>query len=90
MRYLDFPVNGQAGDRVIVELDHQANVRLVDELNFGLFKRNQTHLRFGGGWATRSPVQLALPRSGSFHVVVDDAGRGGAIRAEVQLLRPRS
>lgn len=74
-------------DRVQVELDGQANVLLVDDVNFSLYKEGRSFTYFGG-WATRSPVLLSPPHQGRWNVVIDLGGRGGHVRASVRLLRP--
>jgi len=42
--------------------------------------------RYDGGYATKSPMRLAVPRAGHWHVVVDLGGGAGHVRAFVSLL----
>lgn len=77
------------GDLVEIHLDHAANVRLLDDLNYRAYERDQSH-RTTGGYATRSPVVLAAPHSGHWHVAVDLGGASGRIGASVQVRRRAS
>ena len=64
----------QAGEVVEVNLSgNAANVRLLDNANFSSYKSGRRH-RYSGGLATKSPVHLAIPRSGNWHVAVDMMG----------------
>ena len=89
MNFLDFPIAASTGDVAIVTLDHAANVRLLDDYNFSLFKSARQH-RYFGGYYTVTPVTLTLPSSGRWHVVVDLGGYAGEVRASVsvQHMRP--
>lgn len=77
-----------AGTVVTVTLSGtEANVQLVDELNFRAYKAGQGH-RFYGGHARRSPIVLTIPTDGSWHVVVDLGGFGGQVRSSIRINRP--
>ena len=69
-------------DRVRVTLDAQANVRLMDDTNFGQFKQGGQH-HYYGGHATKSPVVLGPPHTGFWNVVIDLGGYSGSVRASV-------
>ena len=71
------------GDVIEVTLTHGANVRLLDSTNFSKYRRGQPH-RYHGGLAKRSPVTLAVPRSGHWYVAVDMRGLRGSTRASVR------
>ena len=86
MNYLHYEVDLARDDDVEVTLDGQANVRLLDDANFELYRRRQRH-SYHGGLATRSPVRLAAPRPGRWHVVVDLGGYSGTVRAGVRPLK---
>ncbi len=74
------------GDEVVeVTLSSAANVRLLDSSNFSSYQRGDRH-QFFGGYATRSPVRLPVPRSGRWHVAIDLGGYGGNVRAGVRVL----
>ena len=79
----------QRGEIVRVELKgHAANVRLLDDTNFRSYRSGRQH-SYTGGLAKRSPVDLAIPRGGHWHVAVDMQGLRGSTRASVQVL-PRA
>lgn len=73
------------GEIVEVTLTSGANVRLMDSSNFLSYKGGRRH-RYHGGLATRSPVRLAIPSSGHWHVAVDMQGLRGSTRASVRVL----
>lgn len=74
------------GDEVVeVTLDSAANVKLMDSSNFSNYRRGGKHQYFGG-YVTRSPFRVAVPRSGHWHVAVDLGGHRGSIRAGVRVL----
>lgn len=83
MNYLHWDFDLKQGDAVEVTLDKQANVRLLDETNYGKYRRGEKH-RYHGGLAKRSPVRLTVPRSGRWHVAVDLGGYGGKVKASVR------
>ena len=68
------------GDVVEVTLSSAANVRLLDGSNFSRYRRGLDH-RYQGGLARQSPVRLAIPSSGSWHLVVDMQGLRGTTRS---------
>lgn len=74
------------GDVVEVTLDRGANVRLMDTSNFNAYKQGRQH-RYQGGLAKQSPVRLAVPSSGRWHVAIDMQGlRGGTIRHSLRVI----
>lgn len=85
MKFLHFEVDTDEGDLLEVTLDSQANVRVMDSSNFSSFRSGRDH-RCVGGLAKQSPVRLAVPRVGHWHVVVDLGGHGGHVRAGVRIL----
>lgn len=86
MNYLHYDLNCTSGDVVEVTLDKQANVRLLDEINFGKYKRGAKH-SYHGGLAKTSPFRLAVPRPGHWHLVVDLGGYAGTVRASVRTVK---
>lgn len=64
-----------------------ANVRLLDGSNYRAFKAGR-NARGIGGLVKRSPVDIQIPRSGHWYVVVDYGGRPGRGRAGVEVLPP--
>lgn len=86
MNYLHSEQHLNNGDVVVVELDKQANVRLLDTTNFSRYKRGEKHSYYGG-LAKTSPVRIVAPHSGTWHVVIDLGGRSGTVRASVKTER---
>ncbi len=62
-----------------------ANVRLLDSTNFHAYRSGRRH-RYYGGFYKRSPVCLAIPRAGRWHVAVDLMGLGGSVRSSARIL----
>ena len=85
MKYLHYDFDAAAGDTVEVTLDRAANVQLLDPGNFESYKRGNA-FRYHGGYATTSPVNIPVPRTGHWHVIVDLGGGAGQVRAAVQVL----
>ena len=77
------------GEIVEVTLDAQANVRLMNAINFNAYKSGRQH-RYYGGLAKQSPVRLQVPNSDRWHVAIDLGGYGGKIRANVRVLTNRN
>jgi hypothetical protein len=86
MNYLHYEFDLVRGQIVEVTLDKQANVRLLDDENFGHYQRGEKH-RYHGGLAKESPLHLAAPRDGHWHVVIDLGGYAGSVRASASLLQ---
>lgn len=64
MNFLSWSFNAGPQSRLEITLDRQANVRLMDDFNYGLYRRGAAY-RFVGGLALRTRVRCLLPRSGS-------------------------
>ncbi len=86
MQFLHNELSLNAGDVVQVILDNQANVLMMDNLNFDAYKNGGSY-RYYGGHAERSPVRLVPPHSGKWHLVVDLGGYAGKVRAGVSVLK---
>lgn len=82
MKFLHSEVRVGPGQAVVVELDHSANVKVMDDMNFGLYRRRSGH-QYYGGHATQSPVTIRPPRPGRWHVAVDLGGYVGSVRASI-------
>lgn len=89
MEYLNYDMHLDSGDVVEVTLDKQANVRLLDDSNFSKYARGDQHQYFGG-LAQKSPVRLAAPHPGRWHLVVDLGGYPGTVRASVRTIKKPS
>jgi hypothetical protein len=78
----------RAGEIVQVRLrGSSANVMLVDASNLSNYKAGR-RVSGLGGLVTRSPYQLAIPRSGTWYVLVTMDGLRGSTSASVQVIRP--
>lgn len=76
----------QAGQIVEVVLQgNAANVRLLDSPNFQSYRNGRQH-RYFGGHTTRSPVKLAIPQTGHWHVAIDMGGYRGSVRSSIRVL----
>ena len=62
-----------------------ANVQLLDSLDFQNYKSSKRY-KYSGGLASRSPVQLTIPRNGHWHVTVDLRGLRGQVRSSIRIL----
>ena len=78
--------NRKTGEIVEIKLSGSAaNVRLMDSSNFNYYRKARRHHCYGG-LAKKSPVRLAIPRSGHWHVVVDMQGLRGNVQSSVRIL----
>lgn len=82
MNFLHYEFDLQSDDVVEVTLDKQANVRLLDTLNYHAYKRGIQH-KYYGGLAKTSPIILNPPHAGHWHVVIDLGGFSGTVKASV-------
>jgi hypothetical protein len=73
------------GQSVVVTLDHQANVILLDDDNFGRYKSGQEFRHFGGH-AKQSPITIPAPSAGYWNVVIDLGGGSGQIRHSIAVV----
>ncbi len=75
----------QRGEIVEITLTSGANVRLMDCSNFSNYKIGRRH-KYHGGLARQSPIRLAIPSTGHWHVAVDMQGLRGSTRASVKVV----
>lgn len=76
----------ERGERVQVTLSgNAANVRLMDNSNFQNYKNGRKH-RYVGGLAKKSPINLEIPSSGTWHIAVDLQGLGGNVKSSIRML----
>ena len=81
--------NLSAGEIVEITLvQNAANVRLMDSSNFSNYKSGRRH-QYCGGYMTKSPVRLQVPRSDHWYVAIDLGGYSGTIRSSVRVLPGR-
>lgn len=86
MNFLHYKLYLSPKDIVEVTLDKQANVRLLDGLNFQNYKKGSRH-RYYGGLAKVSPLKLKAPHSGHWHLVIDLGGYPGRVKASVRKIK---
>jgi hypothetical protein len=79
---------GIIGPESVIEisLDKQANVRLLEHHEFAKYDRGDSY-EFRGGLALVSPVKMAPPHRGHWHVVVDLEGYDGSVQASLRVIR---
>jgi hypothetical protein len=86
MNYLHQDLGLLEGHEIVeVTLSNAANVRLMDSSNFSSYRAGGRH-QYLGGYVTRSPCRLSVPRSGHWHVAIDLGGYQGSVRAGVRVL----
>lgn len=87
MDFQDYDLgNRKAGEVVEVVLSgNAANVQLMDDSNFRSYQAGRRY-QYVGGYATRSPVRLAIPRSGHWHVAIDLGGYVGRVGSSVKVI----
>jgi len=85
MDFLHYEFELSANDVVEVSLDKQANVRVLDDANYSLYRRGKRFYSYGG-LAKTSPISLAAPFAGHWHVVIDLGGFRGSVRASARVL----
>ena len=86
MNFVHHEFDLAADDVVEVTLDGQANVRLMDDANYALYRDGKRHT-YHGGFAISSPTTLSAPRAGHWHFIVDLGGFPGQVSAAVRVLQ---
>lgn len=86
MNFLHYEFDLPTGAVVEATLDKQANVRLLDDDNFALYRKGSRH-EYVGGLAKESPVIIAAPHAGHWHLVIDLGGYPGTVRASARVLQ---
>lgn len=74
------------GDLVVIECDHQCNIRLVDDDNFTQYKNGERH-KYYGGFYRMFPARLVVPRDGYWNVVIDLGGNRAAAKYAINYIR---
>ena len=82
MNFLHREFDGGPDNVVSVSLSSQANVLLMDDVNFRAY-RSRRQYRYFGGRAKQTPVRLVPPHEGHWHVVVDLGGYSGRLQASI-------
>lgn len=74
------------GDIVHLTIDHQANVMLLDSNNYNNYRQGRQFKYHGGNYKV-SPINIAAPSSGYWHVVIDLGGYSGTIRHSISVIK---
>lgn len=85
MDYLHQDFQIRPDQTVEVELDKQANVMLLDDIQYDNYRHGR-QFRYLGGLAKQSPVHLSPPHSGHWHLVIDLGGAAGSLRHAIRVL----
>lgn len=86
MEFIHFRVNAGPDNVIQVKLSKQANVRLMDSLNYHKYVKKREY-SFTGGLIEKSPVDLRPDRKGEWHIIVDLEGLPGFVKASVDVLK---
>lgn len=82
MEFIHYDLHLNSNDVVKIELDKQANVKLMDYSNFCNYKEGKEH-RYYGGVQQISPARIATPYSGNWYLCIDLGLAGGYIKSSV-------
>lgn len=85
MNFRHYEFNAGRDNLIRISLDAQANVKLLDPINFQRYKSGQRHSYYGG-LAEESPVLLRPPHYGHWHVAIDLGGYAGQVNIGFELL----
>lgn len=86
INFTHYDLKEQRADTVVeITLSAIANVRLMTDANFKLYKQAAKH-QFLGGVAKKSPLRLAVPASGHWHLVVDMQGLNGLAQSKIRVI----
>ena len=76
-----YPLNyQQEGNIVRAEISHASDVFIVDRTNYSNWQRRRGFDYFGGHY-TESPVDIPVPRTGTWYAIIE-----GARRASVSVM----
>ncbi len=85
MHYLHYKLKLGPDKIIQVGLNMQANLRLMDDANYLLYREGEKY-EFHGGLATVSPANIKPLRAGEWHLCVDLGGKEGVIKASVNVI----
>jgi hypothetical protein len=77
------------GDVVIVDCDHQCNVRVMDDSNFYSYRSGGRHTYYGGFYPML-PARIPVPHDGDWNVTIDLGGGRANIRYSINYLKRRA
>ncbi|TDW35053.1 uncharacterized protein DUF1883 [Rhizobium azibense] len=85
-RFTHYDLHEQrAGTVIEVALNAVNNVRLMTAPNYQRFTE-VLDFRYIGGVAKKSPIRLAIPESGRWHLIVDMEGHHGLAESAVKVI----
>lgn len=85
-RFTHYDLKDQrAGTIIEVTLSAVNNVRLMTPGNLQRFKETLDY-KFLGGVAKKSPLKIAIPESGHWHLIVDMEGHHGLAESKVKMI----
>ncbi len=84
MEFIHAPLPLKVGQRILVDLDQPANVRLIVATDLGRFRSGRAVPHWGGAYSA-GRVVLPAPRSGRFELILDRGERGGRIGYAIQV-----
>ena len=84
MNFLLYQVHVGPGQSIVVELDHAANVQVMDDSNLSRYRRRERY-QFYGGLAHQSPSVVTPPSPGRWNVAIDLGGSAGRVKASVRV-----
>ena len=87
MDFLHYDFKLRAGDEIKIMLDHQADVRLMDDANYALFK-GRAKYAFVGGHASKSPASIVAPSDGHWNLVIVARDHASELHVTVEV-RPK-
>ncbi|MDB0401990.1 DUF1883 domain-containing protein [Clostridioides difficile] len=86
MEYSYSKINLKKGDIVEVNLEKQANVILLDHINYVKFK-NQKNYDYYGGFAKKNPCRMRVPNTGVWYLVVNQDGNSGIVNFSINTIQ---
>lgn len=86
MEYSYSKMHLKKGDIVEVSLEKQANVILLDHINYVKFK-NQRNYDYYGGFAKKTPCRMKVPNTGTWYLVVNENGNSGIINFSINTIQ---
>lgn len=82
MEFIHYDLQLGSSDIVRIELDKQANVKLMDYWNYQNYKNGKDH-RYFGGVQQISPARIPAPHAGNWYLCIDLGLGGGNIKSSV-------
>ncbi|MCS3870105.1 hypothetical protein J3D55_003021 [Chryseobacterium ginsenosidimutans] len=87
MNYQSYNLGNLEGGEIVEVIlrGNSANVKLLDNANFGNYKSGRKY-NYYGGHVTKSPFKIKVPHYGSWYVVIDLGGYSGSINSSVRVI----